>query len=98
MKTFKDLEFKEHELVQYAKIALDINENLTSMKEYLNSKHAVIEFDNGRKLSVIFGSCFDSNGIDTYEAMELNVDSEPRGYLTEDEVTNYMLVVQGKAK
>ncbi len=92
MKTFKDLEFKEHNLVQDAKEAIKKG---IDMNEYLDCKSAKIEFDNGKILSVIFGSPFYSNGIDTYECMELGRDdNQPIGYLAEDEVTEYMRELQ----
>ncbi len=95
MKTFKDLEFTEHRVVESAKEAIKRG---IDMNEYLNAKQSFIEFDNGKKLSVIFGSVFYSNGIDTYECMELGRDdNQPLGYLSEDEVTKYMLELQ-KAK
>lgn len=57
MKTFKDLEFKKH--------------SISSFEMYSNAKQAVLNFDNRYGVSVVFGSCFYSNGIDTYEVAVL---------------------------
>ena len=91
MKTFQDLEFKEHNVVKSAKIAM---ERGVDMSDYIDAKHAKITFENGKILSVLCGKCFYSNGIDTYEAMELSSDNDPKGYLTEQEVTEYMIFLQ----
>ena len=92
MKVFTDLEFKEHGCVEGAREAVSKG---IDMGEYLNAKQAVIEFKNGRVLSVIFGVVFYSNGIDTYECMEMGrSDNQPKGYLTKDEVTEYMKELQ----
>ena len=55
---------------------------------------AKITLDNGKKLSVLFGELFYSDGVSTYEAMELGADSEPRGYLTKEEVNEYIKELQ----
>lgn len=92
MKTFEDLEFKEHGIVSSARESIKMGVDMT---QYLSAKQAVIELDNGVKLSVLFGTVFYSNGVDTYEAMVLDEgDNEPRGYLTESQVTEYMKVLQ----
>jgi len=90
MKTFKDLEFKDHPMVKGAKEAIKKGVDMT---EEAKAKQAKIKFENGVVLSVIFGSIFYSNGVDTYECMTLGSD-EPIGYLTEDEVTKYMVELQ----
>ena len=61
IKTFKDLEFEMHPILLDAKLSQDVKEILA------NSKHAVMEFENGYGVSVIFGKQFYSNGVDTYE-------------------------------
>jgi len=96
MKEFKDLVFKKHESAISAEKTLELHPELELVKDMLNAKQAVIEFDNGRKLSVIFGKMFYSDGISTYEAMELDADNEPRGHLTEDKVSEYMKELQLK--
>jgi len=90
VKTFKDLEFKDHPMVKSAKEAIA---NGADMEEYAKARQAIVKFDNGKELSVVFGSVFYSNGVDTYEAMEYD-GCEPRGYLTKEEVTAYMLEIQ----
>ena len=57
---------------------------------------AVIEFDNGYSVSVLFGELFYSNGIDTYEFAVLKdgeldynnpvADGDVRGYLKKKEL------------
>jgi lipopolysaccharide export LptBFGC system permease protein LptF len=82
MKTFDDLEFKEHKLALSAKSVRDnkpdLFKELDMVKECLNAKQAIIKFDNGRELSVIFGSMFYSNGIDTYEQEKAIVNQQQR--------------------
>lgn len=87
MKTFKDLEFKEHQLAKF----------------YKGAKQAIMEFENGFGVSVIFGSCFYSNGIDTYEVAVLKngslcydtiITSDVLGGLTESEVSEVIQKVQ----
>ena len=100
MKTFEDLEFKDHQVEISAKeIEAKAPETYKKIKgsldEQKQAKQAVITFDNGVRLSVIIGSIFYSNGVDTYEAYQLGLDgNEPRGYLTKDEVTEYMKELQ----
>ncbi|MEY5041018.1 MAG: hypothetical protein RLZZ414_557 [Bacteroidota bacterium] len=86
-KTFKDLDFKPHQLKH-------ICENATQAK---------IQFKNGYSLSVIFGEIFYSNGIDTYEVgcfcggeMQYidGVIDGIQGHLNEKKVTDLMLKIQ----
>ena len=86
-KVFADLEFKEHYIAKSMKYLKENNPTLL-MSEFhqdmLDAKQAVITFDNGITLSVIFGKCFYSNSIDTYEAMELSdtkSDLQPKAHL-----------------
>ena len=51
MKTFKDLKFKKHPLAKICK----------------GAKIAKMEFENGFGVSVIIGSIFYSNGVNSYE-------------------------------
>jgi len=95
MKTFNDLVFEPHKatLNEQAKkdlIASGMNPDSDIFNEMLQCK---IEFNNGIRLSVIFGKMFYSNGVDTYEAMEIG-SNEPKGYLSKDEVTEYMKELQ----
>lgn len=91
MKTFKDLEFKEHSLSK------------SGIESYKDAKQALQNFENNYGVSVIFGNCFYSNGIDTYEVAvlykdELTYDTEITddvlGYLSKEEVTEVMKKVQ----
>lgn len=92
MKTFKDLEFREHELRRFAEKCV---------------KHAVMFFPNGYGVSVLFGKHFYSNGFDTYElavirkcgdgysmAYDTPITNDVLAHLTEDEVTEAMIKVQ----
>ena len=96
IKTFKDLEFEMHPILLKAK-----PQDTKSLSS--NSKHAVIEFENGYGVSVIFGKQFYSNGIDTYEVRILKdgilyfktfITDNVLAYITEDEVTAVMRKVQ----
>ena len=87
MKTFEDLEFKDHPINPF----------------YGGSKYAQEKFDNGYGVSVVFGIMFYSNGIDTYELAVLfnneisyntNITDDVMGYLSKDEVTDIMRRVQ----
>lgn len=92
MKTFDDLEFREHHIATGLK---SINHLMHKdiYSKYKDAKQAIIKFDNEKVLSVLLGEMFYSNGIDTYEAMDLSED-EPKGYLTKEEVTEYMKELQ----
>ena len=62
IKNFKDLVFIPHPIAGEAqKLPLYL------AKEYAEAKQAKMNFENGYGISVIFGSMFYSNGIDTYE-------------------------------
>lgn len=89
MKTFKDLVFEEY--------------SISSLPQYKNAKQSKETFENNYGVSVIFGSCFYSNGIDTYEVAILyndeityntNITDGVIGHLTEDEVSEIMIKVQ----
>ena len=64
IKTFKDLKFEMHPILLDAK-------SQDTKEMFANSKHAVMEFENGYGVSVIFGEQFYSNGIDTYEGCNI---------------------------
>lgn len=57
-------------------------------------KQATVTFDNGYFLSVIIGKMFYSNGLDTFEAYCSKYDNDPRGYLSQEEVSKYMIEIQ----
>ncbi|MGL5914025.1 MAG: hypothetical protein ACRCZB_07650 [Bacteroidales bacterium] len=90
MKSFKDLEFKEHCLA--AEIGFE------------GSKHAIEQFENGYGVSVLFGSNFYSDGISTYEVAILFrgkitystdiAENGVIGYLSEEEVSGVMQKIQ----
>ena len=89
MKTFKDLEFNAH-----PKSANEL---------FKGAKQATYTFENNYGVSVLFGTCFYSNGRDTYELAVLfdgdlcyttDITSDVLGYITEDEVTSAMIKIQ----
>jgi len=95
MKTFKDLDFKKHSMAE------------SGIERYQNSKQAKKTFDNNYGVSVIFGECFYSNGIDTYELAVLfdgdityntEITDDVLGHLSEDEVSAIMIKVQSIKK
>jgi len=98
MKTFKDLIFEDHPI----SVGAD-NLPISIRDDYKNAKHATITFDNGYGVSVIFGKCFYSNGVDTYEVAvtkegrlcyDTNITSDVIGYASEKKVTEIMKKVQ----
>ena len=67
------------------------------------AKQAIENFENGYGVSVLFGNCFYSNGIDTYEVAVLfgesitydtEITDDVMRYLSEDEVSEIMAKVQ----
>ena len=62
MKNINDLVFNPHPI---AKEAEKLPSDMRQM--YAESKQAKMDFENGYGISVLFGSMFYSNGIDTYE-------------------------------
>ena len=91
LKTFEDLVFKPHRLT------------LSTIPDYSNIKHAVLDFDNGYSISVLFGNAFYSNGINTYEAAVLKdgtlcydtpITNDVIGYKTKEEITEIMKQIQ----
>lgn len=95
MKTFKDLEFKPHpatmnEATKQELISSGFPKDSEMFKPMTQAK---IEL-NGYTFSVLKGEMFHSNGVDTYEAWAIKYDNAPRGYLTKEEVTDYMKEIQ----
>ena len=87
MKTFKDLMFKKHYYAKY----------------YKGAKQATMNFENGFGVSVLIGSCFYSNGVDSYELAVLKnghlcydsgLTEDVFGRLSAREVTKIMKQVQ----
>ena len=96
IKTFNDLEFEMHPIL------LDVK-SFDIISTFAGSKHAIMEFENGYGVSVIFGEQFYSNGIDTYEVAVLKdgficyktyITDNVVAYQTENEVTEIMRKVQ----
>ena len=67
LKQFKDLVFKQHEMTKDAFLLPS-----SIREEYMNAKHAKMQFENGYGISVLKGTLFYSNGIDTYEVAVLD--------------------------
>lgn len=98
IKNFSDLVFEPHEIAKEAhKLPFLIRE------KYLNAKHAVMWFENGYGISVVKGSMFYSNGIDTYEVAVIKkggvcydtpIANDVIGYIEADEVSNIMKRIQ----
>ena len=97
IKTFKDLEFVRHPILLYAKSSIHTEEMA------VKSKHAVMEFENGYGVSVLFGDIFYSNGIDTYEVaimkdnhicFDTPLTDTVLAYKNENEVTEIMRKIQ----
>ena len=91
MKTFDDLIFEPHPI---AGCGID---------KCKDCKRAVMNFDNGYGVSVIFGEVFYSNGIDTYELAVLlkgriyyphEIGNDVLAYISKDEVTEAMMKIQ----
>lgn len=98
MKNINDLVFYPHPI---AKEAEKISSCMRQM--YAESKQATMYFGNGYGISVLFGSMFYSNGIDTYEVGILKdgalcydtpITNDVIGYVTADEVTDIMRKIQ----
>ncbi len=92
MKTFEDLVFTQRE-----------SNSMDSAYGFDMGKQSLVDFDNGYGVSVILGSSFYSNGIDTYELAILKdgglcyttpIADDVLGYLTEDAVTETMTAIQ----
>jgi len=96
MKTFENLEFNKHPATIPAETKQDlIAKGMDKDSDIFSEmKQAKITFDNGKFMSIIFGKMFYSNGVDTYEAWCSEIDDEPKGYLTKNEVTEYMKIIQ----
>lgn len=86
MKTFEDLEFKKQHY------------------PFLGTKEqAILNFDNGYGVSVLFGESFYSDGYNTYEMAILKdgnicydsgITEDVLGYITKNEITEYMIKIQ----
>jgi hypothetical protein len=97
IKTFKDLEFEPYFMPSDYTL-LPFIRNMFS-----DAKQAVMKFENGYGISVLFGKIFYSNGVDTYEVAILKdgsicydtyITDDVLGYQNEEEVTEIMRKVQ----
>lgn len=52
-------------------------------------QYAYPDFDQ-IKISIIIGNMFYSNGIDTYEMFDMEKQDEPQGYMTVDDINEYL--------
>ena len=98
IKQFNDLVFNPHPLAKEA-------EKLPNYlrREYAESKHAKMFFENGYGISVLFGSMFYSNGVDSYEVGVLKggtlcydtpITNNVIGYIPAAEVSDIMRKIQ----
>ena len=100
-KTFDDLVFKDYVRNPDERMALMAS---GIGAEYLSAKQATLKFKNGYMISVLFGSCFYSDGIDTYEVAAIKkggglyygppFKDDVEGYVTRERVTEIMKAVQ----
>ena len=95
-KTFNDLQFKSW---------CEIRQMAFPSPDYIDAEQAILMFDNGYGVSVLFGNVFYSDGVDTYELAvldgkelvypkEICPDEDVLGYLTKEQVTEAMKKVQ----
>lgn len=97
LKDFNDLVFQPHAVEIDAK---RLPETAWQRDEYLACKHAVLNFENGYGISVILGSIYYSNGIDTYEVAMLfhgeycGTIHGVKGYVNAEEVSAIMKEIQ----
>ena len=98
LKQFKDLVFKRHEMTKDAFLLPS-----SIREEYMNARHAKMQFENGYGISVLKGTLFYSNGIDTYEVAVLDnngichntsMTNDVIGYVDADEVSDIMKQIQ----
>ncbi len=98
LKSFKDLVFIPHPIAREAQ-----GLPLCVAKEYAKAKQAKMDFENGYGISVLFGSMFYSNGIDSYEVGVLKggtlcydtpITNDVIGYIPAAEVSDIMRKIQ----
>ena len=73
-------------------------EDLVFVQEIV-CKHAVLYFENGYGISVLFGDKVHSNGIDTYEVAMLYKGNLLHGvfsYVTKEKINEIMIELQNK--
>lgn len=90
---FKNLKFKNHLVNINRKDKKRILKSSPSLRKsviFKKHKRCLLKLNNGIEISIIFGELFYSNGIDTYEAMILNCNNEPLGYLTKKELMEFV--------
>lgn len=104
-KTFDDLEFKPHKIFEeFERLKVSLESIPPKIFEKTKgAKHAVMNFDNGYGVSVVFGEIFYSNGIDTYElavlkngelCMDSPITNDVLRHLSKDMITQIMINIQ----
>ena len=97
MKTFDDLQFRPW------LEGRDMSPSIASFGGYDKARQAIMEFENGYGVSVLFGEAFYSNGIDTYEVAILKdgglcyttpLTDDVLGNQTRDEVEKILKEIQ----
>lgn len=59
----------------------------------MGGKQAIMQFDNGHRISVVIGSYAYSDGVNTFEIWR-SCDGDVKGWLTAEEVTEEMVELQ----
>ena len=92
-KIFEDLVFKKHD---FHKLADAMGESYPNYKESKTCYQAKIDFENGLHCSVVIGTPFYSNGVDTYEVCLYSEEGFEyvQGHLTDFEVDTLMMYAQ----
>ena len=93
---FEDLKWEKHPMTKQIELLSKDQQEIFG-DEYTNSKQVLYMSDCGVEFSILFGKPFYSNGVDTYEIWAINDllrslrdYSDPSGYLTADEIVDYI--------
>ena len=93
---FEDLKWKAHPMAEDMMTLPEENRKMFGA-EYLTARQARYTAKCGVEFSILFGSLFYSNGINTYEIWVMNDllqgvsgYENPAGYLTADEIVAYI--------
>ena len=101
MTTFDDLEF--HHRYQPEEYAILEESSPRVFAELRDAQYAHVAFPNGYGASVLFGSLYYSNGIDTYElaildphgvSYDTHITSDVIGHISKDEVTHILQQIE----
>lgn len=92
-KIFEDLVFEKHD---FHKLADAMGESYPNYKESKTCYQAKIDFENGLHCSVVIGTPFYSNGVDTYEVCLYSEGGFElvQGYLNDFDIDSLMMYAQ----